>query len=95
VVALCIRTRRNRRFAQLAGGGHPGDPPPRYELDTKGVREGVAEQGAAPRSHVFEIYHPPKPPTPQEIDGEERRRSRISVTIQGTPPRHLGFQARF
>ncbi|ETN41438.1 uncharacterized protein HMPREF1541_03374 [Cyphellophora europaea CBS 101466] len=36
---------------------------------------------------------PPKPPSPQEIDGEER--SRISISITGEAPRHLGFQARF
>lgn len=36
---------------------------------------------------------PPKPPSPQEIDGRER--SRISVHISGEAPRHLGFQARY
>lgn len=36
---------------------------------------------------------PPKPPSPQEIDGEER--SRISISISGERPRHLGFQARY
>ncbi|KIW66132.1 hypothetical protein, variant [Phialophora macrospora] len=92
VVALYIRTKRRRRFAQTAGG-QSGEPPPRYELDTKGFRESTAEARGAPRSQVYEIHHPPKPPSPLEIDGQER--SRISVTIQGTPPRHLGFQARF
>lgn len=36
---------------------------------------------------------PPKPPSPQEIDGSER--SRISISISGEAPRHLGFQARY
>lgn len=36
---------------------------------------------------------PPKPPSPQEIDGNER--SRISISISGEAPRHLGFQARY
>jgi hypothetical protein len=92
VAALYIRTKRRRRFAQLAGG-QAGDPPPRYELDTKGISDSTADVRGAPRSQVYEIHHPPKPPSPLEIDGHER--SRISVTIQGTPPRHLGFQARF
>ena len=36
---------------------------------------------------------PPKPMTPQEIDGTER--TRIEVHITGEQPRHLGFQARY
>ncbi len=92
VVALYLRTKRRRRLRELSGG-HPGDPPPRYELDTKAAREGEINLREMPRDQVFEIHHPPKPPSPLEIDGQER--SRISVTIQGTPPRHLGFQARY
>ena len=34
-----------------------------------------------------------KPPSPLEIDGVER--SRISITVHGEQPRHLGFQARY
>ena len=34
-----------------------------------------------------------KPPSPLEIDGQER--SRISITVHGEAPRHLGFQARY
>jgi hypothetical protein len=36
---------------------------------------------------------PEKPPSPKEIDGTER--SRISISISGEAPRHLGFQARY
>lgn len=97
VVALCIRTKRRRRLNGLAGGQRlnddRGDPPPTYELDTKSVRRVARGGGDATRPQVFEIHHPPKPPSPLEIDGKEA--SRISVTIQGTPPRHLGFQAHY
>ncbi|KIX99739.1 uncharacterized protein Z520_04375 [Fonsecaea multimorphosa CBS 102226] len=92
IVALYIRTKRRRRLIELAGG-NPGDPPPRYELDTKALDATGANGREVPRTQVFEIHAPPKPPSPYEIDGNER--SRISVTIQGTPPRHLGFQARY
>lgn len=37
----------------------------------------------------------PQTPVPQEIDGTERRRSRIDICITGDTPRHLGFQARY
>ncbi|KAH0839137.1 hypothetical protein AYO21_04730 [Fonsecaea monophora] len=92
IVALYIRTRRRRRLVEMAGG-NPRDPPPRYELETKALDATSANVRDAPRTQVFEIQAPPKPPSPYEIDGNER--SRISVTIQGTPPRHLGFQARY
>ena len=69
----------------------PREPPPTYELDTKSTS--AADSGNSTRTHVFEIHHPPKPPSPLEIDGKEK--SRISITIQGSPPRHLGFQARY
>ncbi|KAJ9610736.1 hypothetical protein H2200_005513 [Cladophialophora chaetospira] len=93
-VALYLRIKRRRRnnFSEL-GGGQTRDPPPRYELDTKGITEGAVNARELPRSHTFQIEHPVKPPSPLEIDGQER--SRISVTIHGSPPRHLGFQARF
>lgn len=67
------------------------DPPPTYELDTKSIRGG--RNVATTTHHVIEVQHPPKPPSPLEIDGTER--SRISITITGSPPRHLGFQARY
>ncbi|EXJ67682.1 uncharacterized protein A1O5_09028 [Cladophialophora psammophila CBS 110553] len=92
VVALYIRTRRHRRLTRLASG-NTGDLPPRYELDTKAFEGRGPGDRNAPRTQVFEIHAPSKPPSPLEIDGNER--SRISVTIQGTPPRHLGFQARY
>ncbi|KIW24089.1 uncharacterized protein PV07_09823 [Cladophialophora immunda] len=92
IVALYIRTKRRRHRVELAGG-NPGDPPPRYELDTKALDATSANSRNVPRTQVFEIHAPSKPPSPLEIDGNER--SRISVTIQGTPPRHLGFQARY
>ncbi|ETI25440.1 hypothetical protein G647_02213 [Cladophialophora carrionii CBS 160.54] len=91
VVALYMRTRRRRRFAEFTGGQNR-DPPPRYELDAKGFHESTTDAGEVPRSQVIEIHHPPQPRSPLEIDGHER--SRISVTIQGAPPRHLGFQTR-
>lgn len=96
VFALYLRAKRRRGISALAGhppNDHRGDPPPTYELDTKAQREGIAGVGEAPRTQVFEVYHPPKPPSPHEIDGNEM--SRISVTIEGAPPRHLGFQARY
>ncbi|KAI1629219.1 hypothetical protein EDD37DRAFT_644980 [Exophiala viscosa] len=71
----------------------PDGPPPTYELDAKSIRAGRHGGRDASSTHVFEIHHPPKPPSPLEIDGNER--SRISITIQGSPPRHLGFQARY
>ncbi|OCT47219.1 beta-Ig-H3/fasciclin [Cladophialophora carrionii] len=92
VVALYMRTKRRRRFAEFTGG-QTGDPPPRYELDAKGFHESATDASEVPRSQVIEIHHPTPPRSPLEIDGHER--SRISVTIQGAPPRHLGFQARY
>ncbi|KIW18496.1 hypothetical protein PV08_02784 [Exophiala spinifera] len=82
-----------------AQSGDPRGPPPTYELDTKSTAErghgpgGGRGGGGGTTTHVFEVHHPPKPPSPLEIDGTER--SRISITIQGSPPRHLGFQARY
>lgn len=68
-----------------------GDPPPTYELDTKSTRPG---RPVATTTHVIEVQNnPPKPPSPLEIDGTET--SRISISIQGNPPRHLGFQAKY
>ncbi|OAP56428.1 hypothetical protein AYL99_09607 [Fonsecaea erecta] len=92
ITALYIRTKRRRQLIRLAEG-NTGDPPPRYELDTKALDASGARGMNAPHTQVFEIHAPPKPPSPLEIDGIER--SRISVTIEGTPPRHLGFQARY
>nr|KAK5435810.1 hypothetical protein LTR18_009812 [Exophiala xenobiotica] len=108
--ALYIRTKRRRRGQmgerhRLDGESRErvvyrsdlNEPPPTYELDTKSIRGG--REGSGPggggstTTHVFEVHHPPKPPSPLEIDGTER--SRISITIQGSPPRHLGFQARY
>ncbi|EXJ57505.1 hypothetical protein A1O7_07853 [Cladophialophora yegresii CBS 114405] len=91
VAALYIRIKRRRRLADLTGG-QTGDPPPRYELDTKGFDEGAVDAAEVPRSRVIEIHHPPQPPSPLELDGQER--SRVGVAAQGTAPRHLGFQAR-
>ncbi|KAK5035403.1 hypothetical protein LTS07_002840 [Exophiala sideris] len=107
--ALYIRTKRRGqgsggmfgRRQRLDGESrervtHPSDPdgpPPTYELDAKSIRAGRQGARDATSTHVFEIHHPPKPPSPLEIDGNER--SRISITIQGSPPRHLGFQARY
>jgi hypothetical protein len=106
VTALFIRNKR-RRLGGMGGGQrlHGGsgeqvryrsdsnEPPPTYELDTKAVSRGRDGSENNTRTHVFEVHHPPKPPSPLEIDGTER--SRISITIQGSPPRHLGFQARY
>lgn len=88
------------RVVYHAQSRDPREPPPTYELDTKSAT-GVTERGygldggggGGTTTHVFEVHHPPKPPSPLEIDGTER--SRISITIQGSPPRHLGFQARY
>ncbi|KIW46738.1 uncharacterized protein PV06_02384 [Exophiala oligosperma] len=87
------------RVVYHAQSGDPREPPPTYELDTKSITGGT-ERGFGPggggggtTTHIFEVHHPPKPPSPLEIDGTER--SRISITIQGSPPRHLGFQARY
>lgn len=108
--ALYIRTKRRRRGQmgerQMLDGesrervvyrSDPSEPPPTYELDTKSIRGGRDSGrnggGGGTTTHVFEVHHPPKPPSPLEIDGTER--SRISITIQGSPPRHLGFQARY
>ena len=96
IVALYLRGKRRRGITRLAGRpprDHRGDPPPTYELDTKAQRNNNSHTGEASKTQVFEIYHPPKPPSPLEIDGHER--SRISVTIEGATPRHLGFQARY
>ncbi|KAK5048651.1 hypothetical protein LTR84_005742 [Exophiala bonariae] len=101
-IALYIRNKRRRRTRGPQGirGVHDRldgesqeviDPPPTYELDTKSIRGGRTV--AATTHHVIEVHHPPKPPSPLEIDGTER--SRISITITGSPPRHLGFQARY
>ncbi|KIX03418.1 uncharacterized protein Z518_06970 [Rhinocladiella mackenziei CBS 650.93] len=104
IVALYIRTKRRRASMpggqRLDGESHervayrsdPNEPPPTYELDTKSIAGGAAT-GNVPTTRVYEIHHSPKPPSPLEIDGTER--SRISITIEGSPPRHLGFQARY
>jgi hypothetical protein len=95
--AFYIRGKRRRNFDRLGDGysgrRFPRKLPPRYELDIKAAREGVASEREARSQEVFEIYQPAMPPSPFEIDGIETRR--ISVTIEGTPPRHLGFQARY
>ena len=109
VTALYIRTKRRRRTQGQQGlrrghdrldGGESQervidrstmlDPPPTYELETKSVN---GDRNGVTTTRVLEVHHPPKPPSPLEIDGTER--SRISITITGSPPRHLGFQARF
>ncbi|KEF52441.1 uncharacterized protein A1O9_11682 [Exophiala aquamarina CBS 119918] len=109
VIALYLRTKRRRRAQGPPGlrGIHDRldgesqervldrstmmDPPPTYELDTKSINGD--RDGRTTTHHVLEVHHPPKPPSPLEIDGTER--SRISITITGSPPRHVGFQARF
>lgn len=106
VVALYIRTKRRAQGGmggrlRLGGGSgervlhhsNPDGPPPTYELETKSIRGGREGARDATTTHVFEVHHPPKPPSPLEIDGNER--SRISIRIEGSPPRHLGFQARY
>lgn len=71
----------------------PNGPPPTYELDTKSAEGHLDGTGQVTTTHVLEVHRPPKPPSPLEIDGTER--SRISITIQGSTPRQLGFQARY
>ncbi|EXJ87875.1 hypothetical protein A1O1_04802 [Capronia coronata CBS 617.96] len=103
IVVLYIRTKRRRRAGmgdvqRLDGESRErviyhsdaDGPPPTYELETKSVVDGGR---GGTRTHVFDLQHPPNPPSPLEIDGIER--SRINITIEGSPPRHLGFQARY
>lgn len=101
VVALCLRTKRRQRLARIANGemviaSDPNEPPPNYEFDSKAMMYGGSPGGkneARPQMH--EIPRPPRPPTPLYIEDHGHEGSQISVVIQGNPPRHLGFQARF
>jgi uncharacterized surface protein with fasciclin (FAS1) repeats len=80
----------------LAGGGGRGARGPGHARGhSRGGSYNVVEI-TGPDGSVRTIRDrplPEKPPSPKEIDGTER--SRISISISGEAPRHLGFQARY
>jgi uncharacterized surface protein with fasciclin (FAS1) repeats len=79
-----------------AQGGLPPSPPNSaphgHGGNTERGHNGRGNNGSIAKAYA-NIPLPPVPTQPQEIDGIET--SRISISIQGEAPRHLGFQARY
>lgn len=68
---------------------------PTHASDSAGTVRTIDTDGRTVITYASDSQTSQTTPIPQEIDGSERRRSRINISIIGDTPQHLGFQARY
>jgi len=82
LVGLLVWRRRDREGTTMIS-------PRCLETGQRGIGGAPELDDKETRTHAIELARPPVPPKPDKLE-----RSRISITFSGTPPKHVGFQAR-